>query len=102
MRNEMKEFIKKVFNKSKKMLMKNDFKLLSSWAREFIGRTNELKIFKNLITDDDPDRRIIAIQGISGVGKTILLTRFYTIASSFDAKMVISDNYQKSIIETMN
>lgn len=98
----MKEFIKKVFSKLKKILMENDFKFLSSWAREFIGRTNELNIFKNLVTDDNPDKRIIAIHGIGGVGKTILLARFNAIANSLNAKMVISDNHQKSIIETMN
>ena len=55
--------------------------LLSDFSsRSFVGRNEEIGLFKNLLTSEKPDFLVLGMSGQGGVGKTTLLELYKRIA----------------------
>jgi Cdc6-like AAA superfamily ATPase len=72
---------------------RGDFKMSSkpkSWKEirdqrrkvNFVGRTEQLRVFSDNYVSDVPNYMVIAVTGEGGVGKTTLLKQFESIASA--------------------
>src|SRR3954454_20691469 len=66
-------------------------------AKKFVGREQELVIFRQQMILAKPDYLIFYISGQGGIGKTTLLNRYKDIAKDLDFLAVDSDEQQKDI-----
>ncbi|SDX39653.1 LuxR C-terminal-related transcriptional regulator [Paenibacillus sp. CF384] len=57
----------------------------------FVGRKNEIRLFRKRLKERSPKGRILNIHGTGGAGKSFLLTEFRRLAERADARFVLMD-----------
>jgi hypothetical protein len=66
-------------------------RLARARARRFVGRTDELDVFRSLVVEPELRCAVLFVHGPGGVGKTALLGRFMELAGQVDVPAVRLD-----------